>query len=173
MNLAVRRLQAGDAGRYREIRLEGLRTEPVAFTSDYDREVGRTAEDVGAQLERSFIFGAFDGERLVGLSGYYVEATEKTRHRGHVVGVYVRPEARGKGASGALFEALIASARNRVTQLHLAVVTENEPARRLYERFGFRIYGTDPRGVQLGGRFYDDYLMVLRLDEGSKESDEK
>jgi hypothetical protein len=29
------------------------------------------------------------------------------------------------------------------------------------------------RGLKVDGRHYDDYLMVLRLDEGGKESDEK
>jgi RimJ/RimL family protein N-acetyltransferase len=71
-----------------------------------------------------------------------------------------------------LFETLIAAARSRVAQLHLAVTTDNEPARRLYERFGFQITGTDPRGLRVEGRFYDDYLMILRLDEGSQESDQ-
>ncbi|WP_156342906.1 GNAT family N-acetyltransferase [Devosia sp. A16] len=44
---------------------------------------------------------------------------------------------------------------------------DNDRARRLYERHGFVIYGEDPRGLKVDGVFYDDYLMVLRLDEGS------
>ena len=40
-------------------------------------------------------------------------------------------------------------------------------ASRLYERHGFVTYGEDPRGLKVDGVFYDDYLMVLRLDEGS------
>jgi RimJ/RimL family protein N-acetyltransferase len=85
----------------------------------------------------------------------------------------VKPEARGKGASRVLFETLIESARQEVVQLHLVVTTHNERARRFYEHFGFEIYGTDPRGLKVDGRYYDDYLMVLRLDEGGKESDNR
>jgi RimJ/RimL family protein N-acetyltransferase len=66
-----------------------------------------------------------------------------------------------------LIAAVIAEARNHVLQLHLAVTQDNDRARRLYERHGFVTYGEDPRGLQVDGVFYDDYLMVLRLDEGS------
>lgn len=38
--------------------------------------------------------------------------------------------------------------------------------RRLCERHGFVTYGEDPHGLRVDGFFYDDYLMVPRLDEG-------
>ena len=44
---------------------------------------------------------------------------------------------------------------------------------RLYERHGFVTYGEDPRGLNVDGRFSDDYLMVLRLDEGSRKVTDK
>jgi RimJ/RimL family protein N-acetyltransferase len=173
LSFSARRLGPEDALAYRDIRLEGLVTEPAAFGSTHDREAPRTPAQWADQLGRNFTFGVFDGSELVGVATFLPEELEKTAHRAHLVAVYVKPAARGKGASRALFETLIAEARNRVVQLHLAVTTDNEPARRLYERFGFEIYGTDPRGLKVNGRFYDDYLMVLRLDEGSKESDEQ
>lgn len=171
MSLSARRLGTADALAYRDIRLEGLKNEPAAFGSTYDREVPRSPAQWEEQLGRNFTFGVFEDADLVGVATFIPEQLEKTAHRAHLVAVYVRPAARGKGASRVLFEALIAEARNHVVQLHLAVTSHNEPARRLYERFGFWVYGTDPRGLKVDGRFYDDYLMVLRLDEGSQESD--
>lgn len=173
MNWTTRRLGANDALSYRDIRLEGLLSEPASFGSDYAREVDRTEPEWASQLGANFSFGVFDGDDLVGIATFVPETMEKVRHRAHVVAVYVKPEARGKGASRALFEILIESARREVLQLHLVVTMHNERARRFYEHFGFGIYGTDPRGLKVEGRFYDDYLMVLRLDEGSKESDER
>ena len=173
MNFLARRLGPEDAPAYRDIRLEGLRNEPAAFGSSHDREAPRTQAQWAEQLGRSFTFGVFDGADLVGVASFRPEELEKTAHRAHLVAVYVKPPARGKGASRVLLETLIAAARNHVVQLHLAVTAGNEPARRLYERFGFEVYGTDPRGLRIDGRFYDDYLMVLRLDQGSEESNEQ
>ena len=165
MSFAVRRLDAEDIEAYREIRLEALVVEPTAFTSDHASEASLTADEWQGRLERNHVFGTFDGDRLVGVATFFLESREKARHRGHVVAVYMRPEARGRGAGRGLMEAVIAEARGKATQLHLGVTVGNEAARRLYERVGFQIYGVDPRALRIDGRYYDEHLMVRLLDE--------
>jgi RimJ/RimL family protein N-acetyltransferase len=171
LTLSARRLTAADAEAYREIRIEGLTNDPASFGSTLEEEAGRPDSFWTGRLNNSFMFGLFDGEALVGSAGFYLETQEKVRHRGHLVGVYLRASARGKGAAAILLAAVIEEARRHARQLHLAVTQDNDRARRLYERMGFVIYGEDPRGLRVGDRYYDDYLMVLRLDEGSAESD--
>ena len=119
--------------------------------------------------QAAFAFGLFEAGVLVGVAGFYREGMRNTKHRGHLIGVYLTPSARGRGGSDLLIAAVIAEARNHVLQLHLAVTQSNLAARRLYERHGFAIYGEDPRGLLIDGVYYDDYLMVLRLDEGSRK----
>jgi RimJ/RimL family protein N-acetyltransferase len=160
----VRRLTASDAEAYRAIRIEGLTLSPASFGSSLAEEGERTAADWAERLEKGFAYGLFDKAALVGVAGFYREAMRNTEHRGHLVGVYLTPAARGKGGSDQLLAAVIAEARNHVVQLHLAVTKSNDAARRLYERHGFMIYGEDPRGLRVDGVFHDDYLMVLRLD---------
>ena len=58
----------------------------------------------------------------------------------------------------------IEHARAHVVQLHAAVVTTNEAARRLYRSLGFEPYGMEPRGLACAGRYYDQELLVLMLD---------
>ena len=164
MTLSARRLTAADVDAYKAIRIEGLTSEPAAFGSSLDEEASQPDGYWSERLGRSFMFGLFEGEALIGCAGFYIEGMEKVRHRAHLVGVYLRPAARGRGAGQLLLGAVIEEARRRVKQLHLAVTTDNEPARRLYERMGFVVYGEDPRGLRVGEKFYDDYLMVLRLD---------
>ncbi len=164
MTLTARRLLAADVEAYKAIRIEGLANEPAAFGSTLAEEASQPDGYWAERLQRSFMFGLFDGEALLGVAGFYIEGMEKVRHRAHLVGVYLRPAARGKGAAKVLLGAVIEEARRQVQQLHLAVTTDNEPARRLYERMGFVVYGQDPRGLRVGDEFYDDYLMVLRLD---------
>lgn len=166
MSLAVRRLDAGDAMTYRDIRLMALEKEPTAFASDPSLERGKSNEEWAAQLGRNFSFGVFDGREIKGIATYVVETRPKTRHRGTLVAVYVLSEARGTGAGMVLLETLVAHARQRVEQLHLTVTVGNEPAKRLYQRLGFQTYGTEPRALYVEGKYHDEDLMVLRLNRG-------
>ena len=167
MSFAARRLLASDAEAYRGLRIEGLQDSPASFGSSLAEEIDRPASFWVERLDKGFIFGLFEADTLVGTAGFYREAMLKSAHRGHLVGVFVSPAARGRGGADLLIAAVIAEARHHVLQLHLAVTQDNPRARRLYERHGFVIYGEDPRGLKVDGVFYDDYLMVLRLDEGS------
>jgi RimJ/RimL family protein N-acetyltransferase len=148
-----------------------LQNSPESFGATYAEEAGRPASSFIERLEKDFYFGLFNGETLVGTAAFFREGMAKVAHRGKLIGVYLTPAARGKGNASLLIAAVIDEAKKHVLQLHLAVIQQNEKARRLYERHGFRIYGEDPRGLHTDGVFYDDYLMVLRLDEGSAESE--
>lgn len=167
MTFAARRLAASDAEAYRGLRIEGLKESPASFGSSPAEEIDKPASAWVDRLDKGFVFGLFDAATLVGTAGFYREAMLKSAHRGHLVGVYLSPTARGRGGADLLVAAVIAEARNHVLQLHLAVTQDNDKARRLYERHGFVTYGEDPRGLKVDGVFYDDYLMVLRLDEDS------
>lgn len=167
MSWSTRRLVGADAEAYRTLRIDGLRNSPASFGSSLAEEIDKPAAAWVDRLEKGFIFGLFEADALVGTAGFYREAMRKSAHRGHLVGVYLSPAWRGRGGADLLIAAVIAEARNHVLQLHLAVTQDNPTARRLYERQGFVIYGEDPRGLLVDGVFYDDYLMVLRLDEGS------
>jgi ribosomal protein S18 acetylase RimI-like enzyme len=75
--------------------------------------------------------------------------------------MYVRPQARNRGVGRRLVEAVIEVARRRgVELLQLAVVSDNEPARRLYARLGFVEYGIEKKSLKQGGRYTDEVLMV-------------
>jgi ribosomal protein S18 acetylase RimI-like enzyme len=56
--------------------------------------------------------------------------------------MWVRPHARGHRIGEALIEAVVGWARaERLGRVHLWVSETNDPARRLYERFGFTATG--------------------------------
>jgi len=166
-DLVVRQLAAPDAAAFRAIRLEGLQINPEAFGSTYEAESGRTVEEFAQTLARSYVAGAFDGEALIGVAGFYVLEGPKMRHRGNIWGVYVQGTQRGRGIGSALIANLLDHAQTRVQQVHLTVVTENAGAKALYERLGFAVYGTEPRSLKVGERYYDEHLMVRRLDEAA------
>ncbi|MBR1219298.1 GNAT family N-acetyltransferase [Bradyrhizobium sp. U87765 SZCCT0131] len=163
MPAVIRRLVAADAQDYRTIRLAALARDPDAFGSVYDIEVARPLSAFAERLASSTVFGAFLGERIVGMAGFKTESGPKDCHKAFVWGLYVRPSARGQGVAAALMAALIAEARLSVEQLTLAVVEGNAAAIALYRRFGFAAYGVEPRALKTETGYRNEVLMARVL----------
>jgi ribosomal protein S18 acetylase RimI-like enzyme len=159
----IRLLTCADAPAYRDIRLEGLRQNPEAFASTFEDEHGRPLDWFAERITQSQIFGAVLAQELAGVVGLRAHADPKQRHKAMIWGMYVRPAARQYGIGERLIEAAVACAPGHVEQLQLAVVTENEAARRLYAKAGFIEYGHQINALKHGGRYYDDILMVKFL----------
>jgi len=162
----IRRLEPGDAALYREIRLEALQRNPEAFGSTFERENGQPLSWFEAAISRADIFGGFLDGRLMGIAGFAAQEGTKHAHKGLLWGMYVRGAARKSGLGKKLVAAVLDQARGRVEMVQLAVVSENEAARRLYEAMGFVEYGFEKRALKQGGRYFDEVLMVKFLDEG-------
>ncbi len=87
------------------------------------------------------------------------------QHRGKLFAVYVRPEYRGQGIADQLIDIIINHAKSRVIQLHLTCTTANESAVKLYQKHGFKIYGTEPRSLKIDYDFFDEHMMILELNK--------
>jgi ribosomal protein S18 acetylase RimI-like enzyme len=172
VSYTVRRLLPDDAPAYRAIRLAGLAEAPSAFGASLAEDEALSEDDWRERLGRNFAYGVFSDTELGGIAGFYVEGGAKTKHRGHLVGVYTRPAFRGAGASRQLLAEVIAEASRHVQFLYLQVTQTNLPAVRLYERMGFVVYGKDPGGLMVDGVMHEDYLMMLRFMPKAAESDE-
>lgn len=159
----IRLLTCADAMAYRDIRLEGLRRHPEAFASTFEDERDRPLDRFEELITQSRVVGAVLSQKLVGVVGLRAHADAKQRHKATIWGMYVRHEARQHGIGVRLIDAAVAHAPGHVEQIQLAVVTENEVARRLYAKAGFIEYGHQVNALKHGGRYYDDILMVKFL----------
>jgi GNAT superfamily N-acetyltransferase len=160
----VRLLTSADAAFYRDIRLEGLKLHPEAFGSTFGRENDKPLPWFEERIAQTAIFGAFADDALLGIAGYMTEDGPKHRHKGILWGMFVRAKAQNSGLGRRLIEAVISHASERVEQLKLTVVNENQSAKRLYASLGFVEYGREVRGVKQDGRYHDEILMVKFLD---------
>jgi ribosomal protein S18 acetylase RimI-like enzyme len=161
--IQIRRLTPADAALYRDIRLEGLRCNPEAFGSTFEAETAKPLTFFSERLGGSAAFGAFQDSELVGIAGLLIREGRKEAHKGLLVGMYVRPSARKAGVGRRLVETIVEFARHRVELIQLSVVSDNEPARRLYEGLGFLEYGIERKALKQDGRYYDEVLMARDL----------
>jgi ribosomal protein S18 acetylase RimI-like enzyme len=138
VSVEVRRFTEDDWPLLRDLRLRALQESPTAFSSNYGREREFTEADWRRRTASSVV-ATLDGAP-VGIAGSYTE--DSAPDIVEVVGMWVAPEARGRGAGGALLDHLIDEARRRgATRVRLGVTEGNETAERLYRSRGFELTG--------------------------------
>ncbi len=99
---------------------------------------------------------------IVGQLGLHTFPNHPRRRHAGQIGMAVRDDWQGKGAGTALMGAAVDLADKwlNLTRLELDVYTDNEPAIRLYKKFGFVIEGTLVNYAYRDGQFVDTYTMA-------------
>jgi RimJ/RimL family protein N-acetyltransferase len=173
VSYSIRQLTGEDVDAYRSIRFEALTNHPESYGSSPERFAATPTASLIDMLNRMAFFGAVtEAGDLAGLVAFGRDEGERERHRGWLFQVYAKPQLRGTGAALAMIETAVEHARAEVIQVHLMVGAHNAPAIRLYEKAGFKIYGTDPRCLQVNGRYIDEHMMVRFLDEAPGKTNE-
>ncbi len=173
VTMPIRLLTPSDAEAWWQLRLEALRNDSASFADSAEEHLTKSLDVARERLSgdpsQNFVFGAFEDEQLAATAGFYRYTHLKELHKGHIWGVYVRPESRGKGVARALLEEIIRRARliEGLEQI-LLVASAHLPARKLYEALGFQAYGVEPRSLKIstgkiGTEYVDDVLMILRF----------
>lgn len=163
----IRLLRSEDAEFYFELRRAALLDSPLSFTSSPEDDLASTPDAVRRLLGEapaSVVLGAFHPD-LVGGVGIYRERHAKSSHKARLWGMYVDPGHRRKGMGTALLQSALEHARSipGVDWIHLSVSSAAPGAMELYERAGFRAWGTEPDALRHGGRSADEHHMALCL----------
>jgi GNAT superfamily N-acetyltransferase len=121
----------------REIRLQALLDAPDAFASTHAREVAFGEDEWRRRASRDGSFIAFLPEVCpAALGGGYLAASEVVE----LVGMFVRPQARGCGVGEAVIDAVAGWTRQQgASTVHLWLTETNSRAGLLYERCGFTV----------------------------------
>lgn len=171
----VRRVGLAEWREVRELRLRAVSDEvaSVAFLTSLDDELARddrfwqerTAG--GALSDSAAQFVAVDGARWLGTATVLLRSggdrdhlgREVTAPRADIVGVYMEPDARGRGLLGELFVAAgeFAAARG-ADALTLDVHVDNPRAQAAYAKLGFA-----PTGETYASAIGDELVMRMPL----------
>lgn len=141
--IAYRVLRSEDSATYREIRLESLKLHPEAYGSTYEDQrklpklMFQKALEEGA--DDRFIYGAFDGDTLVGICGFVQKNWFDLNAAGTLIQMYVKAPYRGRRIGLKLVNAVVHQAFQDpdVRQIVLGVNTDNTAAICVYEQAGF------------------------------------
>lgn len=106
---------------------------------------------------------AKDENKIVGMVSLSGESKAKTKHRSNL-GVSVLKEYWHQGIGSSLLAGAIGYAiENDIEIIELEVVTTNENAIKLYEKFGFETIGIYENYFKIDNEYYDAKLMNLYL----------
>ena len=154
---------------YKTLRLRALKTEPQAFTSPYEKEAVYPDDKWQQRLKdaesgKTWMFFARLNGKLVGMIGGYRNEEDVQNHRVQIWGVYVDPEARRKGIAKSLIEKILGEFKKQsdIVIARTKVNIDQEPAKKLYEKSGFKVTGTE--SLVLGdGSEHRVLIMELKL----------
>ncbi len=103
-------------------------------------------------------------DEMVGFCGVWRRTPRSSgSHRGQVAAHAVKKEHRGKGIGTMLLKEMIERCKGNFEILELEVFVGNQPAKHLYDKFGFKTYGLRPKSVKRNGKYIDEELMYLKL----------
>jgi len=161
--ITVTRLDESRWQDYRDLRLEALKNEPLAFGSSYEEEQFNL-EAYWRQHIQNVLFAVSDN----GPVGMLVHARNnriKTNHIYGIYGVYVRKDYRGQGIGNKLMDAALDEIQkiSGIEKIELAVNPVQKAAEKLYRKYGFKTAGCSKKAIRFNGKFYDELLMEKYL----------
>ncbi|MBQ9544366.1 MAG: GNAT family N-acetyltransferase [Clostridia bacterium] len=135
--------------------------EEITLTEEQEKEYIQKLND----SERDLMLVAYAGGRHIGNCSLRGSERLRYRHRGRV-GIALYEEFCGRGIGKIMLEAVLGvAAQTGYEQAELEVVAGNERAIALYEKLGFKIYGTLPDNMKYkDGTYADSHWMMKKLN---------
>jgi len=162
----IRRLIPQESLIWKNFRIQSLLEDPEAFFSPYpiEEENDFTELQLQERLEKQTILGAFNNEILVGTLGLRTFEGTKLFHRGILFDLHVHPQYREIGIEENLLKSMLEIAKKKIIQVHASVFGADKEYFDFYQRHGFEWMAAHPRSLKIGEQFYDEEILILKLD---------
>lgn len=156
---------------YRDLRLDALKTEPLAFASSYEENVSKPDSHWQEHFNssKSYYLFAQDQNQLIGMVLFYWDERPRRRHIANIAGTYVKPAYRGQGLGKLLMKKIIDAIKQnpQFTKIKISVNTVQSAASALYAKCGFRIVGKYYNELYINGKYYEELLMEMQISNPS------
>ena len=120
-----------------------------------------------ADSDRDFMVSAYIGDELIGDLGVtLIKPHMKYLHRAYL-GMSIRLMYTGMGLGSFMMQIALEQAKaNGFEQVELGVYSDNDRARHMYRKMGFREYGMNPRAFKLKDGTYRDEIIMANIFAG-------
>lgn len=138
--IQIRRLDEQDWKTLRDVRLAALADAPYAFWATFQAESLFGQDQWRRFLKAAAWWTASRSDHVVGVVA--VLRRSETPDEAELIAMWVAPDERRRGTAGRMLQAACEGARTAGIQTLTLWVTEgNDPAKRLYESWGFQATG--------------------------------
>ena len=167
--LLIRRAQVSDAAEILDYMAsvnsesKNLLREPHEFTMTLEQEEAFLEANL-ASPSSIMLCGLVD-DKIVSVSGFNGRSLSRIKHRASL-GMSVLKAYNGIGVGSLMMEALIENAKRLgLKKLDLDVRVDNEPAIKLYEKYGFEYEGRIRMGMYVDNKYVDLQVMGKILED--------
>jgi ribosomal protein S18 acetylase RimI-like enzyme len=149
---------------FRDLRLEALKSDPIAFSSSHEEEQ-LLPESAWRERIKSILFAVSDNTPI-GMVAIFHNNRIKTNHVCEIWGMYVRREYRGQGIGHKLMAAVLEEIPKLkgVAKIKIGVNPTQKAAEHLYRKYGFKAAGHFKKDMCVNGTFYDELFMEKLYD---------
>jgi RimJ/RimL family protein N-acetyltransferase len=143
----------------RALRLEALKSDPLAFGSSWEEERAFPPSVWKGRMENTLF--ALHNDVPAGMIVYIFLKQLKTRHIANIFGVYVSENYRGRGIGTLLVQGALKQIRRnkRIVKVNLHVNPVQKAAHKLYLGCGFKEVGRLKKDLYIQGKYYDEIVL--------------
>jgi RimJ/RimL family protein N-acetyltransferase len=167
VSVSIRQLNENDWREFSQVRLKALKTDPLVFGSNYEKESQFTEADWRSRLQAkdSAVFMLFENETPIGITGVSVFRDDPTNRTAMFWGSWLEPDFRGKGLSEMIYRARIDWAQRHPTVERIIVAhrASNLASKYANQKHGF-VFTRTHEIVWSDGATEDEVCYELKLD---------
>ena len=166
-NVEIIELTSAQVELYKEFLTMGLIDDENSFRISTQDELYSPFPTKDSQ--DSFTLGACIDSKIVGVVSFERDGQnrEKLKHKGILFRMYVSKNFRRMGIAKYLIQELLSRVQKNgdIEQINLTVISNNEKALKLYEAFGFKVFGIEENAIKWKSNYFTESQMVLKLKE--------